>query len=158
MTRRKYTRRGAISENLATPEGKIFRAMVAKGRNGSRSLSGVTRAQEALGLPSSWLRERFAGRIRIRPSDLEVLKRLIEEAQGQPFKSGPVLSPQPDRRENYEAVTYRRAVRRMCRECVGAESSEPDSDLECPDASCPLRPISPLRLSEKPIRIGETWE
>ena len=154
MKKRSYTRRGTISQNLATPEGKIFQAMVLKARDGSRSLSGVTRAQEALGLPSSWLRERYAGRIRIRSSDLEVLKRLIEEAKGQPFRSGPVDDSPPERKINYEAVTYRRAVRRFCRECVGAEAAESDRDLECPDASCPLRPISPLRLSEKPIIIG----
>ena len=105
-------------------------------------------------MPSSWLRERYAGRIRIRSSDLEVLKRLIEEAKGQPFRSGPVDDSPPERKINYEAVTYRRAVRRFCRECVGAEAAESDRDLECPDASCPLRPISPLRLSEKPIIIG----
>jgi hypothetical protein len=149
--------------NLARPEAKIFYAMVKEARGNKRALAGVSVAQDELGLPTSWLRERVAGRIRVKPVDLEVLQRLINIAKSRVYHSG--ITPEEAtarRRENAkpsaELAEYRRAVRRMCRECVGCDGRDKDEDLECPDGSGPLRPISPLKLSAKPIVIGETWE
>jgi hypothetical protein len=149
--------------NLARPEAKIFYAMVKEARGNKRALAGVSVAQDELGLPTSWLRERVAGRIRVKPVDLEVLQRLINIAKSRVYHSGiTVEEATARRRENAkpsaELAEYRRAVRRMCRECVGCDGRDKDEDLECPDGSCPLRPISPLKLSAKPIVVGETWE
>jgi len=149
--------------NLARPEAKIFYAMVKEARGTRRALSGVSVAQDELGLPTSWLRERVAGRIRVKPVDLEILQRLIGIAKSRVYHAGlNVEEAQARRRENAkpsaELAEYRQAVRKMCRECVGCDGREKDEDLECPDGSCPLRPISPLKLSGKPIIVGETWE
>lgn len=149
--------------NLARPEAKIFYAMVKEARGKRRALAGVSVAQDELGLPTSWLRERVAGRIRVKPVDLEILQRLIGIAKTRVYHSGLTIEEaQARRRENAkpsaELAEYRQAVRKMCRECVGCDGREKDEELECPDGSCPLRPISPLKLSAKPIVVGETWE
>jgi hypothetical protein len=45
-----------------------------------------------------------------------------------------------------ELRRYRVVVEQMCRTCVGAEGN--DRFPKCWDATCPLRPISPLQLSD----------
>ena len=87
--------------NLARPEAKIFYAMVKEARGNKRALAGVSVAQDELGLPTSWLRERVAGRIRVKPVDLEVLQRLINIAKSRVYHSG--ITPEEAsarRREN----------------------------------------------------------
>lgn len=149
--------------NLARPEAKIFYAMVKEARGNRRALAGVSVAQDELGLPTSWLRERVAGRIRIKPIDLEILQRLIGIAKSRNYHAGLSVTDAKERRKEHpktsaELAEYRQAVRKMCRECVGCDGRDKDEELECPDGSCPLRPISPLKLSAKPIVVGETWE
>lgn len=143
--------------NLASAEAKIFIAMVRGARGDSRVLANVTAAHDSLGLPSSWMRERMAGRIRVKPVDLEILERLLSIA-----KTGSVEAV--DRKSHREEASlevskYRNAIGKMCRSCA-PDPKAGETEQLCPDSVCPLRSVSPLRLSEKawgPPIVGKDW-
>lgn len=145
--------------NLTTPEAKIFVEMVRRARGDSRALSGVAYAHESLGLPTSWMRERVAGRIRVKAGDLEILQRLIEVAQSNPYHGGKTIIVAPERsgEASAELRMFRVAVRKMCRECVDADTDEAAKRIGCPDRRCPLRDVSPLSLCANPIEHPD-WE
>lgn len=144
--------------NLQSPQSKIFTQMVRTARGDSRALAGVAYAHERLGLPASWLRERMAGRIRIKPLDIEILDRLIDIAKSTP--NGVVLTMESAPNQSAEVAEYRRAVAKMCRECAPAADRQHD-DQQCPDGQCPLRPVSPLQLHPRAHRnppiVGKDW-
>lgn len=153
----KTDRAERVRHNLATAEAKIFKAMVQSARGDSRVLTNVTTAHDTLGLPASWMRERMAGRIRIKPVDLEILERLLSIA-----KTGSIEAA--DRKKNREEASlevakYRNAIGKMCRTCA-PDPKRGETEQLCPDSVCPLRSVSPLRLSEKawgaPI-VGKDW-
>jgi hypothetical protein len=143
--------------NLQTPQSKIFTQMVRTARGDSRALAGVAYAHERLGLPASWLRERMAGRIRVKPLDIEILDRLIDIAKSTP--NGVALNIERDPAQSAEVGEYRRAVAKMCREC--APPPDTGKDQQCPDGQCPLRPVSPLQLHPRAHRnppiVGKDW-
>ena len=143
--------------NLTTPEAKIFVEMVRRARGDSRALSGVAYAHESLGLPTSWMRERVAGRIRVKAGDLEILARLIEVARSNPYHGGKMIVVVPERSDELSAELrmFRGAVRKMCRECVDADTDEAAKQIGCPDRRCPLRDVSPLSLCSNPIQPGD---
>jgi hypothetical protein len=144
--------------NLTTPEAKIFVEMVRRARGDSRALSGVAYAHESLGLPTSWMRERMAGRIRVKAGDLEILERLIEVAQSNPYHGKTVIiAPERSGATSAELRMFRVSVRKMCRECVGADTDEAAKVIGCPDRQCPLRDVSPLSLCANPIEHPERW-
>lgn len=145
--------------NLTTPEAKIFVEMVRRARGDSRALSGVAYAHESLGLPTSWMRERVAGRIRVKAGDLEILERLIEVAQSNPYHGFRPSTPPVERSDGSSAELrmFRVAVRKMCRECVDADTDEAAKRIGCPDRRCPLRDVSPLSLCSNPIEHPD-WE
>ena len=149
-----------IAANLDTPNGKIFVEMVRIARGDSNALSGVSAAHDALGLPSSWMRERVAGRIRVKSGDLETLKRLVDIAKSNPYRPSQGSEPrqQRDPALNVELRQHRIAVRKMCRECIGADNDDEADRIGCPDGRCPLRAVSPVRMSNNPIEIPEVWE
>ena len=157
----KRGRADKIKSNLATPEGKIFVEVVRRARGDSRALAGVAVAHEILGLPTSWMRERVNGRIRVKAIDLEILDRLVDVAKSTPYhrKLEEQFSPaRGDKTTSEELRLYRLSVRKMCRECVGGESDEEAQEIGCPDGRCPLRRVSPLPMSSNPIEIPEVWE
>jgi len=157
----KVERDKRIKANLALPEAKIFVEMVRRARGDSKALSGVAAAVDALGLPPSWMRERMAGRIRIKSADLEILGRLVDIARSNPYhvaKSTATPARTSIEGSSDELRVYRNAVRRFCRQCVGADREDKNEDLRCPDAGCPLRGVSPLQLDDRPILVGETWD
>lgn len=153
----KADRAERVRHNLTTAEAKIFVAMVRGARGDSRVLTNVTNAHDTLGLPASWMRERMAGRIRIKPVDLEILERLLSIA-----KTGSVEAA--DRKKNREEASlevakYRNAIGKMCRSCA-PDPKRGETEQFCPDSVCPLRSVSPLRLSEKawgPPIVGKDW-
>lgn len=138
-------------ENLALPETKIFVALVKQARGEKRGLFGIAYALAHLGLPDSWVRERVTGRIRVRASDIEILKEVLVVAADQ---------PRPGRAVNPELVAFRTAVARMCRECAPDPKKQGEPQL-CPEGLCPLRTVSPLQLSPKATRdrpiVGKDW-
>ena len=144
-----------IKKNLSIAEAKIFFEMVRTARGNSRVLVNVTAAHEALGLPASWMRERMAGRIRVKPVDLEILERLVSVAKSDNIPTGSGTSEV----SSVELVKYRAAVGKFCRGCAPEPKSSRDEQL-CPDGQCPLRPVSPLSLSPRaygsPI-VGKDW-
>lgn len=152
-----------IKKNLALAEAKIFVEMVRAARGDSRVLAGVAAAHDELGLPISWMRERMAGRIRIKPLDLETLKKVIGAAQATPqsriatTEGGRSLKPDV---WNVELAEHRRVVAKFCRECAPSPK-KPGDDQFCPDGVCPLRPISPLSLAKDAKRrlpiVGRDW-
>jgi hypothetical protein len=143
--------------NLQSPQSKIFTQMVRTARGDSRALAGVAYAHERLGLPASWLRERMAGRIRVKPLDIEILDRVIDIAKSTP--NGVALNIERDPTQSAEVGEYRRAVAKMCRECAPAPAK--GDDQQCPDGQCPLRPVSPLELHPRAHRnppiVGKDW-
>jgi len=145
-----------IRRNLAVAEGKIFLEMVRTARGNSRVLTNVTAAHESLGLPASWMRERMAGRIRVKPVDLEILERLLSVAKSGKMEGG--RTP-PGDTANLELVKYRAAIGKFCRGCAPEPENDRDEQL-CPDSICPLRSVSPLALSPKaygsPV-VGKDW-
>lgn len=151
-------REARSTANLTTPEARIFVEMVRRARGDSRALAGVAVAHESLGLPTSWLRERMAGRIRVKAGDLEILQRLIEYAQTN-FAAPRVVVYVPDKSEGASAELrmFRVSVRKMCRECVGADSDSAAKEIGCPDRQCPLREVSPLSIAKNPIRHPDRW-
>lgn len=138
-------------ENLALPETKIFVEIVKRARGDKRGLFGIAYALAHLGLPDSWMRERVTGRIRVRASDIEILKEVLEVAGDQ---------PRPGRAVNPELVAFRKAVARMCHECA-PEPAHKRNEQMCPDGMCALRPVSPLQLSPKASKhrpiVGKDW-
>lgn len=152
----KSERHGRIRINLQTPESKIFTQLVRQARGDARALAGVAYAHERLGLPISWMRERMAGRIRIKPLDIEILDRVIDIAKSTP--NGVTISSDAPS-QSAEVGEYRRAVAKMCRECAPAPKR--DDDQQCPDGQCPLRPVSPLQLHPRAHRnppiVGRDW-
>lgn len=153
----KSDREQRIRVNLQTPESKIFTQMVRRARGDSRALAGVAYAHERLGLPASWMRERMAGRIRVKPLDIEILDRVIDIAKSTP--NGITLTNDRAPIESAEVGEYRRAVAKFCRECAPAPTS--NEDQQCPDGQCPLRPVSPLQLHPRahrnPPTVGKDW-
>ena len=149
-------RHDRIRANLQTPESKIFTQLVRQARGDSRALAGVAYAHERLGLPMSWMRERMAGRIRIKPLDIEILHRVIDIAKSTPH--GIALTPEHVA-QSAEVGEYRRAVSKMCREC--APAARGNDDQQCPDGQCPLRPVSPLQLHPRALKnppiVGKDW-
>ena len=145
--------------NLTTPEAKIFVEMVRRARGDARALSGVAFAHETLGLPTSWMRERMAGRIRVKAGDLEILQRLVEVAQSNPYHGGKtvIIAPEKSEAASAELRMFRVAVRKMCRECVGGDTDEAAKEIGCPDRACPLRDVSPLSLCSNPIEHPDRW-
>jgi cob(I)alamin adenosyltransferase len=103
------------------------------------------------------MRERVAGRIRVKAGDLEILQRLIEVAQSNPYHGGKTIIVAPERSEQSSAELrmFRVAVRRMCRECVDADTDEAAKQIGCPDRQCPLRDVSPLSMCSNPIQPGD---
>jgi hypothetical protein len=99
----------------------------------------------------------MAGRIRIKPVDLEILERLLSIA-----KTGSVEAA--DRKSNREEASlevakYRNAIGKMCRSCA-PDPKRGETEQLCPDSVCPLRSVSPLRLSDKawgPPIVGKDW-
>jgi hypothetical protein len=145
--------------NLQLPEAKIFVEVVRRARGDARALSGVQVAHDALGLPSSWMRERMAGRIRVKAVDLEILDRLLGIAKANPYHGTKSSTPTVKKEDslNEELRMYRVAVRRMCRECVGGDDDADAVAIGCPDGRCPLRRVSPLPMSKNPIEHPDTW-
>jgi hypothetical protein len=152
-----------IKRNLALAEAKIFVEMVKAARGNSRVLAGVASAHDELGLPISWMRERMAGRIRIKPLDLETLKKVVDAAQATPQSRSAKIEGSRSRTvdaSNVELAEHRRVVAKFCRECAPS-SEEPGDEQFCPDGVCPLRPISPLTLAKNAKRglpiVGRDW-
>lgn len=154
-TESKVERERRIRVNLATAEGKIFVEVVRRARGDSRALGGVAYAHDRLGLPTSWMRERMAGRIRVKPLDLVILDQLISIAKS----AHPGAEPRDTHpRDRAEVAEYRRAVGKFCRGCA----REPDDGSEqlCPDSECALRPVSPLQLDPRgygAMIVGKDW-
>jgi hypothetical protein len=138
-------------ENLALPETKIFIEMVRQARGDKRGLFGIAYSLAHLGLPDSWMRERVTGRIRVKASDVEILKQVLLLAGDQ---------PRPGHAVNPELVAFRKAVSKMCRECA-PEPERRGAEPLCPEGLCPLRPVSPLQLSPRATKarpiVGKDW-
>lgn len=152
-----------IKRNLALAEAKIFVEMVKAARGNSRVLAGVAVAHDELGLPISWMRERMAGRIRIKPLDLETLKKVIDAAKATPQSRSLKVEGSRSRTldgSNVELAEHRRVIAKFCRECAPSPE-EPGDEQFCPDGVCPLRPISPLTLAKNAKRdlpiVGRDW-
>jgi hypothetical protein len=152
-----------IKRNLALAEAKIFVEMVKAARGNSRVLAGVAVAHDELGLPISWMRERMAGRIRIKPLDLETLKKVIDAAKATPQSRSLKIEGSRSRvsdGSNVELAEHRRVIAKFCRECAPSPE-EPGDEQFCPDGVCPLRPISPLTLAKNAKRdlpiVGRDW-
>jgi hypothetical protein len=152
-----------IKKNLALAEAKIFVEMVKAARGNSRVLAGVASAHDELGLPISWMRERMAGRIRIKPLDLETLKKVVDAAKATPQSRSAKIEGSRSRTidaSNVELAEHRRVVAKFCRECAPSPE-EPGDEQFCPDGVCPLRPISPLTLAKNAKRglpiVGKDW-
>lgn len=152
-----------IKRNLGLAEAKIFVEMVKAARGNSRVLAGVAIAHDELGLPISWMRERMAGRIRIKPLDLETLKKVIDAAKATPQSRSLKVEGSRSRTldgSNVELAEHRRVIAKFCRECAPSPD-EPGDEQFCPDGVCPLRPISPLTLAKNAKRdlpiVGRDW-
>jgi|TARA_R110000868_G_scaffold183070_1_gene424245 hypothetical protein len=152
-----------IKRNLGLAEAKIFVEMVKAARGNSRVLAGVAVAHDELGLPISWMRERMAGRIRIKPLDLETLKKVIDAAKATPQSRSLKVEGSRSRTldgSNVELAEHRRVIAKFCRECAPSPD-EPGDEQFCPDGVCPLRPISPLTLAKNAKRdlpiVGRDW-
>jgi hypothetical protein len=152
-----------IKRNLGLAEAKIFVEMVKAARGNSRVLAGVAVAHDELGLPISWMRERMAGRIRIKPLDLETLKKVIDAAKATPQSRSLKVEGSRSRTldgSNVELAEHRRVIAKFCRECAPSPD-EPGDEQFCPDGVCPLRPISPLTLATNAKRalpiVGRDW-
>ena len=144
-----------IKVNLATAEGKIFVAIVKRARGDARALSSVAYAHDRLGLPISWMRERMAGRIRVKPLDLIIVEQLIAIAKS----SEPGATPRDTHpKDRAEVAEYRRSVAKFCRGC--APEREDGSEQLCPDSECALRSVSPLQLDPRgygAMIVGKDW-
>lgn len=144
-----------IKVNLATAEGKIFVAIVKRARGDARALSSVAYAHDRLGLPISWMRERMAGRIRVKPLDLVIVEQLIAIAKS----SEPGATPRDTHpKDRAEVAEYRRSVAKFCRGC--APEREDGSEQLCPDSECALRSVSPLQLDQRgygAMIVGKDW-
>jgi hypothetical protein len=159
----KSDRDARVKKNLALAEAKIFVEMVKAARGHSRVLAGVASAHDELGLPISWMRERMAGRIRIKPLDLETLKKVIDAAKATPQSRSAKIESSRSRGldgSNVELAEHRRVIAKFCRECAPSPE-EPGDEQFCPDGVCPLRPISPLTLAKNAKRglpiVGRDW-
>ncbi len=78
-----------------------------------------------------WMRERYFG---------GVVPSFNEVQWAQAYSLSPLLTPTD------EIKRYQLVVEQMCRTCVGAEGN--NRYPKCWDATCPLRPISPLPLAD----------
>lgn len=76
------------------------------------------------------LRDVYYERVVIADSDIQALRKVVN-------------SPAKDSASNRIITMYRTAVDSMCRSCANN-----DKNPTCWDASCPLRPVSPLRLAD----------
>ncbi|NBW13626.1 MAG: hypothetical protein EBR82_37035 [Caulobacteraceae bacterium] len=84
---------------------------------------------------------------------------MIEVAQSNPYHGGKTIIVAPERSSEASAELrmFRVAVRKMCRECVDADTDEAAKRIGCPDRRCPLRDVSPLSLCANPIEHPD-WE
>ncbi len=94
----------------------------------SESLNSVfTTAEQWGNFSTSWVKDRYYGRTKVLLSDCDRLRVLITSSTILP-------------RMVSELSKHREAVARMCAECAGSGGL-------CWDAGCPLRPVSPLKVS-----------
>ena len=83
-----------------------------------------------------WMRERYFGGVVPTIDEVEWAKAYS-------------LAITPDLTATEQLRRHRLVVEQMCRTCVGAEGN--DRYPKCWDATCPLRPISPLALASDAI-------
>lgn len=84
------------------------------------------------GKGKAWLKERYYGGVKAKKSD-------IAWVQLHTMGAGNIIATLQNNNPVEVEQKYKDAVANMCRVCTRLEE-EPG----CPDASCPLRPVSPL--------------
>jgi hypothetical protein len=121
-----------------------FRAAVRAARQGGRGVAGIGEALIEHGIRRDWLRDRDFGRAPVTAADLVTLQALLQTAQQIVGRYGAVnyavkqtAAATATRAARGEVSAMRELVAAFCVQC---------SDKACYDATCVLRPISPLPL------------
>lgn len=132
---------------LHDPRTVQFREIVRSARAGKRGIMGIGEALEAHSIRRDWLRDRDFGRAPVLDEDLITLRALLETARQTVSTHGSVLyavrqtaSATAARASRGQVSAMREVVAAFCVQC---------SDKACYDATCLLRPISPLPLASR---------
>jgi len=135
---------------LDDPRTVDFRQMVRAARGSSHGVAGIGEALETHGISRDWLRDRDWGRAPVLPEDLVTLRALLDTAAATVTRYGAVsyavrqtASATLARARRGEVAAMREVVAAFCVQC---------SDKACYDATCLLRPISPLPLASSAHR------
>lgn len=135
---------------MADPYTLRFRSLVRDARRGKRGVEGIGEALIEHGISRDWLRDRDFGRAPVMPHDLITLTNILETAHQMVSRYGAVAqasrqtaSATAARAARGEVAAMRDLVAQFCVQC---------SDKACYDATCVLRPISPLPLASRALQ------
>lgn len=124
-----------------------FRAAVRAARDGGRGVAGIGEALIEHGISRNWFRDRDFGRAPVTLEDLSTLRAVLDTARQIVGRYGAVnhaikqtAAATATRAARGEVAAIREIVAAFCVQC---------SDKTCWDATCLLRPISPLPLASR---------
>lgn len=132
------------------PRTVQFRQLVRDARGDERGIAGIGEALASHGIRRDWLRDRDFGRAPVLDEDLVTLRAILDTARQIVTRDGVIAYAAKQTAAATAARAGRGQVSAM-REVVAAFCVQ-CSDKACMDATCLLRPISPLPLASRAHR------